>query len=221
MMHRLIGLLLTLALGLLVAPLGAEAQQTGKTASIGYRTNVVGRNLVEEAFERSLQELGWIRDRNLRIESRYSGGRQDTVAALAAELVGLRVDVIVAWGPESGLAAKRATSQIPVVFCSMFADLVDFGLVSNVARPGGNVTGVMMHGHEMDAKRLQLLKEAVPSLRRLTLLVSSEESLFFTSERRRLLTAAAKELHLDVDETNVATGSELEAAVRQAKTQGA
>jgi putative ABC transport system substrate-binding protein len=218
---RALVILVTLALGLLVAPIAAEAQPTGKTASIGYLTNVVGRNLVEEAFERSLQELGWIRDRNLRIESRYSGGRQDTVAALAAELVGLRVDVIVAWGPEFGLAAKRATSQIPVVFCSMFADPVDFGLVSNVARPGGNVTGVTMHGHEMDAKRLQLLKEAVPSLRRLTLLVSSEESLFFTSERRRLLTAAAKELHLDVDETNVATGSELEAAVRQAKTQGA
>jgi putative ABC transport system substrate-binding protein len=221
MMHRLIGLLLTLALGLLVAPLGAEAQQTGKTASIGYRTNVVGRNLVEEAFERSLQELGWIRDRNLRIESRYLGGRQDTVAALAAELVGLRLDVIVAWGPGFGLAVKQATSQIPVVFLSMFADPVDLGLVSNVARPGGNVTGVGMQELGMDAKRLQLLKEAVPSLRRLTLLVSSEESLFFTSERRRLLTAAAKELHLDVDETNVATGSELEAAVRQAKTQGA
>jgi ABC transporter substrate binding protein len=120
---------------LLAMVLGAEAQQTEKTARIGDLTNVVGRNLVEEAFERALQELGWSRERNRTIESRYSGGRQDTVAALAAELVGLGVEVIVAWGPESGLAAKRATSQIPVVFCSMFADPVDFGIVSNLARP--------------------------------------------------------------------------------------
>jgi putative tryptophan/tyrosine transport system substrate-binding protein len=219
MTRRLIRLLVTLALGLLVAPLGAEAQQTGKTARIGYLTPVVGRNLVEEAFEQALQELGWIRGRNIQIESRYSGGRQDTIAALVAELVGLRLDVIVAWGPGFGLAVKQATSQIPVVFLSMFADPVDLGLVSNVARPGGNVTGVGMQELGMDAKRLQLLKEAVPSLRRLTLLVSSEQT--FTSERRRLLTAAVKELNLEVDETEVATRLELEAAVRQAKTRGA
>src|SRR5919109_4951489 len=142
MTRRLIGLLVILALGLLVVSLAAEAQPTGKTARIGYLTNVVGRNQVEETFEQALQELGWSRERNLLIESRYTGGRQDIVAALAAELVGLGVEVLVAWGPESGLAAKRATSQIPVVFCSMFADPVDYGLVSNVAHPGGNVTGV-------------------------------------------------------------------------------
>jgi putative tryptophan/tyrosine transport system substrate-binding protein len=214
-------LIATLAFTVLMAPLAANAQPPGKTASIGYLTNVVGRNLVEETFERALQELGWSRERNLRIASRYSGGQQDTIAALAAELVGLGVDVIVAWGPELGLAAKRATRQIPVVFCSMFADPVDFGIVSNVARPGGNITGVTMHGHELDAKRLELLKEAVPSLRRITLLVSAEETLFFTSERRRLLTAAAQALHLEVDETHVATSSEVEAAIREAKTRGA
>jgi putative ABC transport system substrate-binding protein len=153
---------------LLAVALVTEAQQTGKTARIGYLTPVDGRNPVEEAFERSLQELGWIRERNIRIESRYSGGRQDTGAALAAELVGLSVDVIVAWGP-LGLATKQATSQIPVVFLSMFADPVDLGLVSNLVHPGGNVTGVAIHGLEMDAKRLHL-KEAVPSLRRVTLL---------------------------------------------------
>src|SRR5262245_31350058 len=86
----------------LAAPPGAAAQQAEKVARIGYLTNVVGRNQVEEAFEVALQELGWSRERNLTIASRYSGGRQDIVAALAAELVGLGVDVIVAWGPESG-----------------------------------------------------------------------------------------------------------------------
>src|SRR5262249_1877577 len=78
-----------------------------------------------------------------------------------------------------------------------------------------------MHGHALDAKRLGLLKKVVPSLRRITLLVSAEGSLFFTSERRRLLTAAAKELQLEIDETKVATSSELEAAIREAKARGA
>src|SRR5438132_683035 len=100
-------LIATLALAVLVAPLAANAQPPGKTARIGYLTNVVGRNQVEEAFEQALQELGWSRGQNLTIASRYSGGQQDIVAALAADLVGLGVDVIVAWGPESGLAAKQ------------------------------------------------------------------------------------------------------------------
>jgi ABC-type uncharacterized transport system substrate-binding protein len=207
MPRRLIGLLVTLALGLLVAPLTAHAQPTGKTASIGYLTPVVGRNPVEEAFEQALQALGWIKERNLQIESRYSGGRQDTIAALAADLVSLRLDVIVAWGPGFGLAVKHATRQTPVVFCSMSTDPVDLGLVANVARPGGHVTGVGMQELGMDAKRLQLLKEAVPSLRRLTLLVSSEQTC--TRERRRLLMAAVKAWHLDVDDTDVTTESEL------------
>ena len=219
MTRRLIRLLITLTLALLVAALAAEAQPTGKTARIGYLTPVVGRNQIEEAFEQALQELGWSRGRNLQIESRYSGGRQDTIAALVAELVDLRLDVIVAWSAGFGLAAKQATRQIPVVFCSMFADPVDFGIVSNVARPGGNVTGVGIDDRGLDAKRLELLKEAVPALRRVTLLRSSEQTL--TSKRRGLLTAAAQELQLDVDETAVTTPAELEAAIRQAKDRGA
>jgi putative tryptophan/tyrosine transport system substrate-binding protein len=219
MRRRLPRSLVTLALGLLVAALGAEAQPTGNTARIGYLTPVVGRNQIEEAFEQALQELGWSRGRNLQIESRYSGGRQDTIAPLVAELVGLRLDVIVAWSAGFGLAAKHATSQIPVVFLSMLADPVDLGLVSNVAHPGGNVTGVGIDDRGLDAKRLELLKAAVPALRRVTLLRSSEQTL--TSKRRGLLTAAAQELRLDVDETAVTTPAELEAAIRQAKDRGA
>jgi hypothetical protein len=109
MMRRWIRLLVTLAFGLLVAPLTAMAQPTGKTARIGYLTPVTGRNPVEEAFEQALQALGWSRGQNLTIESRYSGGRQDTIAALVAELVGLRPDVIVAWGPGFGPAACPPT----------------------------------------------------------------------------------------------------------------
>src|SRR5262245_47653541 len=158
----------------LAAPLGAEAQQIERLPRVGYLSPVTGHNPVEEAFERSLQELGWIKGRNIRIESRYTGGRQDTIAGLAEELVGLRVDVIVAWGP-TGPVVKRATRHIPIIFLSMFADPVDLELVSNLARPGANVTGVGVYGLDMDAKRLQLLKDVAPSVRRVTLLVSSEK----------------------------------------------
>jgi putative ABC transport system substrate-binding protein len=204
--------------GALAPPLAAAAQQTAKAPRIGYLSPVTEHNPVEEAFEQSLQELGWTRGRNIRIESRYTGGRQDTIAPLAAELVGLGVDVIVAWGPTAPVV-KRATSQIPVVFLSMFADAVDLGLVSNIARPGANVTGVGVSGLEMDAKRLQLLKEAIPSLRRITMLVSSEQTL--SSERRRILMRLANELSLEVHETQVVAPSALEGAIRQEKNRGA
>jgi putative ABC transport system substrate-binding protein len=219
MTRWLIRFLIALTLGPLVAALGAAAQPAGKTARIGYLTPVTGRNPIEEAFEQALHELGWSRGHNLTIESRYAGGRQDTIAALVAELVGLKPDVIVAWSAGFGLAAQHATGQIPVVFLSMLADPVDLGLVSNLAHPGGNVTGVGIDDRGLDAKRLELLTEAVPALRRVTLLRSSEQTL--TSKRRGLLSAAAQALQLDVDETAVTTPAELEAAIRQAKTRGA
>ena len=156
-----VGLIATLALAVLVAPLAANAQPTGKTARIGYLTPVTGRNPVEEAFEQALQELGWTKGQNLTIDSRYAGGRQDTIAPLTAEIVGRKPDVLVAWGPGFGLAAKHATREIPVVFLSMLADPVDLGLVSNVAHPGGNLTGVGIDDRGLDAKRLELLTEAV------------------------------------------------------------
>jgi putative ABC transport system substrate-binding protein len=204
---------------LLALALGAAAQPTGKTARVGYLTPVTGRNQVEEAFEQALQELGWSRGQNLTIESRYAGGRQDTIAPLVAEIVGRNPDVIVANGPGFGLAVKQATGQIPVVFLSMLAAPVDLGLVSNVAHPGGNLTGIGIYELGLDAKRLELLKEAVPALRRIALLLSSEQTL--TSKRRQHLTAAAQALQLDVDETQVTTPAELEAAIRQAKTRDA
>jgi putative tryptophan/tyrosine transport system substrate-binding protein len=201
----------------LAEPLGADAQQTGKRARVGYLTTVTGPNPIEETFVRSLEQLGWTRGRNIRIESRYTAGRQDTIEGLAAELVGLGLDVIVAWGPPA-VAVKRATSNVPIVFLSVLADPVELGLVSNLARPGGNVTGVTVHGVGTDAKRLQLLKEAVPSLRRVTLLLSSERSL--TSEGRRLLSAAAKDLDLEIHEMEVATTSAVDTVVRKARNRG-
>ena len=217
---RLIALAVPLTLGLTLTPLIAETQQAGKIARVGYFSPAVPPNPVDTAFEQSLQRLGWLRDQNIKIEYRHSRGRQDIIGPLVAELVDLKVDVLVAWGLHGALAAKQATSQIPVVFLTAFSfDPVDAGLVSSIARPGRNATGVAVFGLETDAKRLQLLKEAVPALRRIALLLSSEQNV--TSERKRMLVAAAKELGLEIRETEVNALSGLEAAVRRAKDQGA
>jgi len=132
-----------LTFGAFSTPLATEAQHTGKTLTIGYLSPATPRNPVDDAFDRSLEALGWVKDQNIRIERRYSGGRPEALAPLAAELVRLGVDVLVAWSPAGALAAKRATSQLPVVFLAV-GDPVAFGLVSSVARPGGNLTGVFV-----------------------------------------------------------------------------
>jgi len=205
---------------LLAAPLGAEAQQAGRVARVGYFSPAVPPNPVDTAFEQSLQRLGWLKDQNIKIEYRHSRGRQDTIGPLVAELVDLKVDVLVAWGLHGALAAKRATSQIPVVFLTaFFFDPVDAGLVSSLARPGRNATGVAVFEIETDAKRLQLLKEAVPAIRRVGLLLSAEQNV--TSQRKQMLIATARELNLDIREIGVDAPSALQAAVHRAKDQGA
>jgi putative ABC transport system substrate-binding protein len=206
-----------LTLGAVSAPRVAEAQQAGKALTIGY-LSPASRNPIDDAFERSLEALGWVKDKNIRIERRYSGGRPEALAPLAAELVHLSVDVLVTWSAAGALAAKRATSQLPVVFLAV-SDPVAFGLVSSVARPGGNLTGVSFDAAlETFPKGLQLLQEAVPGLMRVALLAASDPR---TAIGRQTMTAAAKELKLELHEVVVATPAELEVAVRRAKEQRA
>jgi putative ABC transport system substrate-binding protein len=97
------------------SPLAARAQQTGKVWRVGYLSPAAGRNPVDEAFEEGLRQLGWAKDQNIKIEYRYSGGRQDAVARLVTEAVGLDLDVLITWGPPLSIAAKRATNDIPVI----------------------------------------------------------------------------------------------------------
>src|SRR2546428_13407832 len=118
----------------LAASRDAEAQQTGKTVTIGYLSPATPPNPLDDAFERSLEALGWVKAQNVRIERRYSEGRPEALAPLATELVNLGVDVLVAWSPAGALAVKRATSQLPVVFLAV-GDPLAFGLGSTVARP--------------------------------------------------------------------------------------
>ena len=162
--------------GLLAAPLAAEAQPEGKVWRIGMLW--FGSSIEElpvrvrfDAFQQGLREQGYMEGRNVAFEHRYAGGKYERLPDLAAELVRLKVDVIVTPGnPPATLAAKQATSTIPVVFMSA-ADPVASGFVASLARPGGNITGgTSLVGPGLVGKRLELLQEAVPKLSRVAVL---------------------------------------------------
>ena len=154
-----------LAGGLLAAPLTAEGQQPGRVARIGYLAfdRAAGDPRQREAFLQGLRDLGYVEGRNLVIEWRDAEGKPERLPALAAELVALKVDVIVAPNTPQALAAKQATRTLPIVF-SFVADPVASGLVTSLARPGGNVTGLSLLSPELVGKCLEQLKQAVPSV---------------------------------------------------------
>jgi putative ABC transport system substrate-binding protein len=166
MQRSIIGFLIILALGFFVAPLCSNAQQLGKV----YRIGLLGLGLPpseaqwqQSPFLQALRELGWHEGQNLVIERRYAEGKLDRLPALAAELVGLKVDLIVAGGAIAIRAAQHATSTIPIVMTGV-ADAVRAGFVASLARPGGNITGMSGMASVIIAKWLELLKEAVPGV---------------------------------------------------------
>ena len=152
-------------------PLTARAQQPGKLPTIGFMGQTT-RSAAGEwtaAFVQRLRELGWIDGRNVAIEYRWGEGRDERFAEIAAEFVRLKVDVIVTSGTPQVLAAKQATSVIPIVFATA-GDPVGTGLVTSLARPGGNVTGLSNQMNDLAGKQLELLREVVPNLRRLAII---------------------------------------------------
>src|SRR5467141_3681383 len=157
--------------GPLAAPLAAEAQQAGKVWRIGYLSVFSSSNPYppSEAFWRGLHELGWVEGKNIAIEWRYAEGNARRLPDLAAELVRLRVDLIFAESTPAARAVKQATATIPIVF-SPIADPIGSGLVANLARPGGNITGIAFMAPELGGKRLELLKQAVPGMTRVGVL---------------------------------------------------
>ncbi|TMK76166.1 MAG: ABC transporter substrate-binding protein [Actinobacteria bacterium] len=160
----------TLAGGLVTAPFAAEAQQAAKIARIGYLAgNLVTSSHQHEAFRQGLRDLGYVEGRNVVIEDRSAEGKFERLPALAAELVALKVDVIVASGTLAALAAKQATRTLPIVF-SPAGDPVGSELVTSLARPGGNVTGLSAFAPELVGKRLEQLTQAVPGVRRVAFL---------------------------------------------------
>jgi putative tryptophan/tyrosine transport system substrate-binding protein len=151
----------------LATPLAAEAQQAGRVPRIGFISMRSGPsdNAQLDAFRQGLRELGYLEGRNVVLEIRYAGEKFEKLPDLAADLVRLKVDVIVTQSGVAGLAAKEATQTIPIVMASS-GDAVRQGLVMSLARPGGNVTGLTMISPELSQKRLEVLRELLPKLSR-------------------------------------------------------
>ena len=151
--------------GLLAAPLATRAQQAGRTPRLGYLTERPGLTEFEESFLKGLSELGYVDGKNVIMEYRWAAGDAERLPALAADLVGLKVDIIVTSGAPAAKAAKNATTTIPIVMATS-GDAVADGLVASFTRPGGNVTGLSLFTRELSRKRLEIFKEAIPGLQR-------------------------------------------------------
>jgi len=162
--------LATAALGVLsCTPTVTSAQPASKVQRIGYLSLRSGLNEQDEAFLRGLRELGYVEGRNFTIEYRWAAGKEERLLELAADLVRLKVDVIVTATTPAIAAAKRATSAIPIVMAAV-ADPVGSGLVTSLARPSGNVTGLTLMSTELAGKRLQLVRELLPKATRVAVL---------------------------------------------------
>ncbi len=214
MKTRTAALSVTLTLGVLAAPLPAEAQQPAKLYRIGWLGGVAPTTpefkRLSGAFGEGLRERGYIEDQNLVIEHRWTGGQIERSPSLAVELVSLKVDLIVAVGTPTALAAKQATSAIPIVMVYV-VDPVEAGIVDSLARPGGNVTGVAFAvGPEIVGKHLELLKEAIPKVSRVAVLSNPAHPL--DAGYRREAQAAAGVLRVTLQFYEVRDPNELEGA---------
>src|SRR5437667_3376121 len=198
--------------------LRAEAQQTGKIVRIGFLDNSTasGSAVLLEAFRQELSKLGWIEGKNITIEYRFAEQKLERLPELAADLVRLKVDLIVASGGPTPLAAKGATSTVPIVITSA-PDPVGSGLVASLARPGGNITGTASLTPELNTKMLEILKDAVPKLARVGYLQLAGGSILSDLQLKELRPAAlALKLKLEEIETQL-DAKGLESAFQTAK----
>jgi putative ABC transport system substrate-binding protein len=188
---------------LLALGVAAEAQQTGRIFRIGYLdgSTASGSAVLVESFRRELTKLGWVEGKNITIEYRFAEQKNERLRELAAELVRLKMNLIVVSAGPSALAAKGATSTIPIVMMNV-GDPVGFGLVASLARPGGNVTGNASLSPELITKELEILKDAVPKLALVGLLRSPRTSKTTEIQLKDLKPAAlALKLKLEEIET--------------------
>jgi putative tryptophan/tyrosine transport system substrate-binding protein len=210
MTRRTIGLLVTLALGLLMAPPATYAQQVGKVARIGwllpFRSGPRGGANV---FRQAMRELGWEEGQNLVLDFRYAELQYDRLPELAAELVRLHPDVIIGHTTLSAMAAKSATTTIPIVMIFV-DDAVSEGLVASLPHPGGNITGLSMQYTEVSGKRLEFLRQVVPNLARVAVLYNPTYPAMARSVRETQVAAQALGVTLQLVE--VRDPSELEDA---------
>jgi putative ABC transport system substrate-binding protein len=168
-------LIVALGAGALVAPLASFSQRQAKVARIGILGAVSAAGYVRlvQALKLGLLEFGYVEGRNLEIESRWAEGEYERLPELVAELVRLKVDVIVTAGTPAIRAAKQVNAAIPIVMAQI-ADPIAMGIVKNLARPGGNITGLTYFVPELMAKRLELLKEAIPRIRQVAVLLNQD-----------------------------------------------
>jgi putative ABC transport system substrate-binding protein len=203
---------------LLLTVFEVGAQQPKKVYRIGYlKNNRIGRN--EEAFREGLRKLGYVEGQNIVIEWRPANGKIDRLPELAAELVRLKVDCIVAIGLGPTGTAKRATSTIPIVMGNASGDPVQHGLVASLARPGGNVTGVISVSSALAGKRLEVLKEALPKVSGLTVVsvATSPSAAYHVRETE----AAARVFGLEFRSIRVRSADDVEKAFRSADKRSA
>jgi putative tryptophan/tyrosine transport system substrate-binding protein len=202
--------------GMATWPLPVGAQQRGSIPIIGYLGPATAEDDREriDVFLRRLRELGWIEGRTVAIEYRWTEGRKERTAELAAELVRLKVDVIVTAATAPIVAAKQATSVVPIVF-ALAADPLGNGLIASLARPGGNATGLSIQTTDLAAKRLELMRELVPGIVRLGIVVSANSpSNMFEAEE---VQAAAKTLGLEVAALQVRRAEDITPALEGSK----
>jgi putative tryptophan/tyrosine transport system substrate-binding protein len=169
MPHTTVGLLVTLILSLFMAPLTADAQTPAHIPRIGIIGDLPEDSPIWGAFREGLRDLGYVEGQNIAIEWRFTEGKLDRVAEAAAELVRLKMDIILTSGTPATRAAMQATTTIPIIMMSV-GDPLRTGLVASLAQPGGNVTGSTLLGPELSPKRLQLLQETLPTASRVAVL---------------------------------------------------
>ena len=210
---------------LIIATIGvgavAQAQQTGKIFRIGYldSSTASGSAVLVEAFRQEMSKLGWIEGKNISVEYRFAEQKPNRLPELAADLVRVKVDLIVVTGGPPALAAKKATTTIPIVMASNVSDPVALGLVASLARPGGNVTGFTSLGPELNTKRLEILKDAVSKLSRVGFLRPSWVAATIGRDLQlKDLRAAAVALKLKLEEIETQPDAKgLESAFQTAK----
>jgi putative tryptophan/tyrosine transport system substrate-binding protein len=195
---------------LLAVGVTADAQQPKKVPRIGYlsSSDPPTESSRSEPIRQALRERGYIEGQNIATEYRYSEGKNDRLPELAAELVRLKVDIIIAGGVPLVRAAKNATKTIPIIMAGQGSDPVEAGLVDSLARPGGNVTGITNLSRELGGKRLELLKEAVPKLARVAII--HEPAAGSVGEVNEILPVAARAMGLTVRFWEVRNASDLE-----------
>ena len=211
MQLRPIRLVVTLALVILTASLASDAQPPGKSRRVGILTAVTAPTIepLHELLRQELRERGYVEGQHIVLESRSAEGHYERLPALAAQLVALPVAVLVTWGTPATVAAKQVTSTVPIIFLAV-GDPVGSGIVASLAQPGGNVTGVSNLTAELSAKQLELLKEIVPGLRQVAVLLNPRNPV--SALQLRWTELAAQALGVQLQVVKVHDPSEFEAA---------